>query len=96
MTECGPKHVAALSQIGIDQHQQVTECAPIALAEDLHSVIAPIEQGLIAAFRTPLGVLTQSVSEGSALTLTNNPAMIQETEAASRTQYTDSSEWSCT
>ena len=62
MTECGHEHVAALSHTGIDQHVNPTECAPIAVINYPHSLIAPTELPLSAAFCTPLGVHAHSVA----------------------------------
>jgi len=62
MTECRQETIAALSHTDVDQHINTTECALIASTDNPHSLIAPTELPLSAAFCTPLGVLAHSVA----------------------------------
>jgi hypothetical protein len=62
MTECEREHLAALSHTGVDQHGIATECALSATTNHPHSLKAPTELPLSAAFCTPLGVQAHSVA----------------------------------
>ena len=62
MTECRQETIAALSHTDGDQHINTTECALIASTDNPHSLAAPTELPLSAAFCTPLGVLAHSVA----------------------------------